>query len=159
MSLWFVIFGKSMDKQAILTEQVWLEKFNRMVQQYQDEAYMLAYYILGSEAEAVESVDSAVQKAYRGGKSISRPFKLFFFRNVITECQRRKDIQRKVKTDLQISENAGIEAMISSLPGKMRIVVILVDLLGLRYQEAALVCNIPVIMVQKMTAEARASLC
>ncbi|RPI85199.1 MAG: hypothetical protein EHM41_11485 [Chloroflexi bacterium] len=150
---------KNMNTQAIHTEQVKLEKFNRMVQQYQDEAFMLAYYFLGNEAEAVETVESAVQKAYRGGKSASRPFRLWFFRNVITECQRRRDIQRKVKTELQAGDSTGIEAMIFSLPGKMRIVIILVDLLGLRYQEAALVCNLPVIMVQKMTAEARVSLC
>lgn len=147
-----------MNEQAIQTEQVKLEKFNRMVQQYQDESYTLAFYLLGNQAEAIESLEAAVQKAYRGRRDARGPFRLWFFRYVVVECQRKMKPGNQEMALSITNGTAEFQAMISRLPERMRIITILVDLLGLRYQEAAVVCDLPVVMVRRMTAEARAYL-
>ncbi len=165
-----------------------LTAFNKLVLQYQDMLYNTAYRIIGDPGLAEDAVQeafvSAFQKlyTYRGGS-----FKAWLLRIVTNACYdefRRQ--KRKPTTPLDIYTDDGdeiespswledqsdspekqletleleqaIQRCIQALPPDFRIVVVLTELEGLSYKEAAKVIKKPLGTVKSRLARARSRL-
>ena len=165
-----------------------LTSFNRLVLTYQDYAYNVAYRIMGEHASAEDAVQDGVIKAYknlrrfRGGS-----FKSWLLRIVTNTCydelRRRKRRPttplEPTSSDDEIIENPkwladpsespedfavraelsrAIQDCLDGLSDDFRTVVVLVDVEGMDYSEAAEVAGTPLGTVKSRLARARSSL-
>ena len=165
-----------------------LTAFNRLVLQYQDMLYNTAYRIIGDPALADDAVQEAFISAfkklytYRGGS-----FKAWLLRIVTNACYdefRRQ--KRKPTTPLELYTDAGeeiespswledqsdspekqletleleqaIQRCIQALPPDFRTIVVLTELEGLSYIEAAKAIKKPLGTVKSRLARARSRL-
>ncbi|MEW6716016.1 MAG: sigma-70 family RNA polymerase sigma factor [Chloroflexota bacterium] len=165
-----------------------LEAFNRLVLAYQDMAYQQAFRMLGDPADADDATQEAFIRSYqklhqyRGGS-----FRAWMLRILVNICYdefRRQ--RRRPSTPLEptTAENEAIESpgwlhdpkkgpeellerselarviqrCIERLPLEFRTVVILVDVQGLEYAEAANVIAKPIGTVRSRLARARVRL-
>ncbi|MBX3049729.1 MAG: sigma-70 family RNA polymerase sigma factor [Anaerolineales bacterium] len=162
-----------------------LDAFNRLVLHYQDMAFNVAYRLLGEDASAADATQEAFIAAYRhldrfrGGS-----FKAWLLRIVVNgsydELRRQK---RRPQTELEpenldgednaepawladpsagpqeLSERAELAAAIQrclkELDDDFRSAVVLVDVQGLDYSEAAQIMKRPVGTVKSRLARAR----
>lgn len=161
-----------------------LDAFNRLVLAYQDQAFHVAYRLLGEDASAADATQEAFIAAYRhlerfrGGS-----FKAWLLRIVVNGSydelrrqKRRPQVELEPQTpdgkDLEpawladpgespheLSERAELAAAIqrclSELDGDFRSAVVLVDMQGMDYAEAAEVLKRPVGTVKSRLARAR----
>lgn len=162
-----------------------LDAFNRLVLAYQDMAYNLAYRLMGDSDSAQDAVQDAFISAYhhlgsyRGGS-----FKAWVLRITTNTCydelrrRKRKPVTSLEPTDDQGDEiespawladpdespeeaamraelNRAIQGCLEELSLEFRTVVILVDIQGLDYQEAAQTIRKPVGTVKSRLARAR----
>ncbi len=118
-----------------------LALFNRQVLQCQDDAYTLAWYLLGDEALAEAAVQEAVDRAYHHGAARSKSCRLVILRAVVEQCHRR--LNRPPSPNGKTGEQS-IPEMLCKLPEQERQALILVDILGLTYAESAEVLRMPV---------------
>ena len=162
-----------------------LTAFNRLILQYQDMLYNTAYRIIGDPALADDATQEAFisafkkLKSYRGGS-----FKAWLLRIVTNACYdefRRQ--KRKPTTSLDIYTDDGeeiesprwmqdlslspekeleraqldnaIQRCIQALPPDFRVVVILTELQGLGYKEAAKAIKKPLGTIKSRLARAR----
>lgn len=162
-----------------------LDSFNRLVIEYQDKLYNTAYRILGDPALAADATQEAFLSAFRKLKSYrGGSFKAWLLRIVINACYdelRRK--KRRPTTSLEpLTENdeemesprwladpaaspekqietseleQAIQNCIEALPPEFRAVVVLTDIQGLDYKEAATVLNKPLGTIKSRLARAR----
>ncbi len=165
-----------------------LDSFNRLVLEYQDMLYNTAYRILGDPALAADATQEAFisafnkLKSYRGGS-----FKAWLLRIVTNACYdelRRQ--KRRPQTPLEpLTENdeemenprwladpnaspeeqletaeldQAIQNCIENLPPDFRAVVVLTDIQGLDYKEAAAALKKPLGTVKSRLARARTRL-
>jgi len=131
-----------------------LSAFNRMALHYQDEVFTLAYYLLGDEAGASEAVQSAFEAVYQraGGLGVDR-FRRELMRSVLTSIRKghqwftlRGKGQDEVSRQLMVLKNEVREA------------AILVDVLGLTYDEAADILGCSQKQAARLVAQARLDL-
>jgi RNA polymerase sigma-70 factor (ECF subfamily) len=165
-----------------------VDMFNRLVLAHQDAAFSLAYYLLGDPDDADDAVQEAFIKAYRHfhlfrGNSF-RSWLLAIIKNTcIDEIRRRKrrqivslssgreDDERLVEesrffafpttpeqTYERYEEGQNIRKALSGLPPDQRTVVILVDIHGLQYEEAAEIMGVPLGTVKSRLSRARGQL-
>jgi RNA polymerase sigma-70 factor (ECF subfamily) len=165
-----------------------LDAFNRLVLVYQDQAYNLAYRILGDGAEADDATQLAFIAAYRGLANYrGGSFKAWILRIVTNSCydelRRRK---RRPTTPLvpELEENEELESprwladdgpspeesaeraelekaihhCIQNLPEEFRAVVLLVDVEGMDYEEVSTAIGKPLGTVKSRLARARLKL-
>lgn len=162
-----------------------LDSFNRLVIEYQDKLYNTAYRILGDPALAADATQEAFLSAFRKLKSYrGGSFKAWLLRIVTNACYdelRRK--KRRPTTSLEpLTENdeemesprwladpaaspekqietseleQAIQNCIEALPPEFRAVVVLTDIQGLDYKEAATVLNKPLGTIKSRLARAR----
>ncbi len=162
-----------------------LEAFNRLVLAYQDAIYTHAYRMLGDESAADDAAQEAFLAAYRSIKSFrGGSFRAWLFRIVTNQCYdeiRRQ--QRRPTTPLEpldaddeevespkwIGDNSNspeekidqqalreaIQHCLNHLPPEFRSVVLLVDVQGLDYAEAAQILGKPVGTIKSRLARAR----
>ncbi len=165
-----------------------LNAFNRLVLHYQDMLYNTAYRVLGDPALAADATQEAFilafrkLKSYRGGS-----FKAWLLRIVTNACYdelRRQ--KRRPSTPLEpMTENdeemqnprwladpsaspeeqvetfeleQAIQDCIENLPPDFRAVVVLTDIQGLDYKEAASVLKKPLGTIKSRLARARTRL-
>ncbi len=162
-----------------------LEAFNRLVLAYQDALYNAALRILGDEDLAADATQEAflsafrALNAYRGGS-----FKAWLLRTVTNACydelRRRK---RRPTTPLEPENEAGeeveaprwladpsaspedeliraelehaIQHCLDALPIEFRTVVVLTDIQGLDYKDAARAARLPLGTIKSRLARAR----
>lgn len=162
-----------------------LEAFNRLVLCYQDAIYSHAYRMLGDESAADDATQETFIAAYQAIKTFrGGSFRAWLFRIVTNQCydelRRRK---RKPTTPLEpltaddeevespkwISDNSNspeeavdqiaireaIQNCLNGLPQEFRSVVLLVDVQGMDYTEAAQVLGTPVGTIKSRLARAR----
>jgi len=162
-----------------------LDSFNRLVLAYQDMVYAQAYRMMGEDEAAQDASQEAFISAYRNLNAYrGGSFKAWLLRIVTNACydelRRRK---RRPTTPLEpldaedeevesprwmedpgdtpeeLSERAALEKAIqnclSGLPEDFRTVVILVDVQGFDYIEAAEVVHTPVGTVKSRLSRAR----
>ncbi len=115
-------------------EQKGWAAFQRLAADQQDLAYTLAYYLLGDE-ETVEAVlRSAFHKAYHDFAGFRRgSFRSWLARRVLAACQ---EPGARISAG-QVFHREEIVSRLAAIPADCRAVVILVDVLGMDYEEAA----------------------
>lgn len=162
-----------------------LEAFNRLVLLYQDLIYNQALRMLGETSSAADAVQDAFITAYRSLKSYrGGSFRAWLLRIVSNLCydelRRRK---RRPVVPLEPQDETGeevenphwltdpselpearlerteleraIQRCLDELPADFRLVVVLVDVQGLNYAEAAQVMGKPLGTVKSRLARAR----
>jgi RNA polymerase sigma-70 factor (ECF subfamily) len=162
-----------------------LDSFNRLVLAYQDMVYSQAYRLIGEPEAAEDAAQDAFISAFRNlGSYRGGSFKAWLLRIVTNGCydelRRRK---RRPTTPLEPLDNdseeiesprwlsdpgdspeqtaeraelaKALQHCLSDLPPEFRSVVILVDIQGLDYSEAAQVVGAPLGTVKSRLARAR----
>lgn len=162
-----------------------LDAFNRLVLSYQDIVYNQAYRILGDRLAADDATQEAFISAFKNLRSFrGGSFRAWLLRIVTNACydelRRRK---RRPTTSLEPLDNSGdeiesprwiadpgelpeesvvrgelnqaIQNCLDRLPDDFRVVVILVDVQGMGYYEAAEVIGKPLGTVKSRLARAR----
>ena len=162
-----------------------LDAFNRLVLQYQDMLYNTAYRVIGDPVLAADATQDAFISAFRKLKSYrGGSFKAWLLRIVTNACYdelRRQ--KRRPTTPLEpLTENGeemesprwladsaaspekqietfeleqAIQRCIEALPPDFRAVVVLTDIQGLNYKEAAKAIKKPLGTIKRRLARAR----
>ena len=161
--------------------------FGHLVEVYRSAAERLAQQILHTEEAAADAVQEALIKAHRAmGRFQDGNFRSWFLRIVTNTCYdhlRRQKRRQAVSLD-ELTEQAGIDyvtgaeitsddpeklvlqnesigvllAAIEDLPAWHRNVVLLVDVQGYDYNEAAEMLNLPLGTVKSRLSRARSAL-
>ncbi len=172
-----------MDEQALIRDAQSgdLDAFNALVLRYQDMAYNLAYRLMGDRESAEDATQEAFISAYRNIRRFrGSHFKAWLLRIVTNACydelRRRKRRPTAsldaLPSDVLPSDHApspenhaqrtelrdAIQDCIGSLPPRQRMVVVLIDVEGLDYREAAEVLGVPSGTVKSRLSRARAKL-
>jgi hypothetical protein len=125
-----------------------LSLFNQQIILYQDDAYTLAWYLLGDAPQAEAILLAAVQAAFAYFSPNRMDCRLLIFKQVVGQYQRREPAPRA-------SVEPGILRDLQFLHQHKRVVVVLVDILGLPYSEAAYLTNRPREQIGCLLAQAR----
>ena len=165
-----------------------LDAFNRLVLAYQNMAYNLAYRMIGEDASAQDAAQNAFLSAYRNLASYrGGSFKAWVMRMVTNACYdelRRRHRHPETSLEPQVEgedemespswladdgpspeeslERAQLEQAIQrclgSLPDDFRVVVVLVDVEGLDYDEVSTAIGKPLGTIKSRLARARLKL-
>lgn len=114
-----------------------LLEFNTLALRFQDDAFTFAYYLLGDEVLASEATQAAFTSLYRSAEKRFDQFRLEVLRWVLANCRRVYGALPRPRQ----GDTLSIE--LQHLVVEERAVVVLVDVLGLPYDEAARVLDIP----------------
>lgn len=162
-----------------------LDAFNRLILAYQDRVYNQAFRVLGESQSADDATQEAFISAYKNLRSFrGGSFRAWLLRIVTNACydelRRRK---RRPTTSLEPLDDAGdeiesphwiadpgelpednivrselgqaIQDCLNQLPIDFRVVVVMVDVQGMDYQEAANVVGKPLGTIKSRLARAR----
>ena len=162
-----------------------LDAFNRLVMEYQDLAYNVAFRVLGERTAAEDAVQDAFISAFRKLKSFrGGSFKAWLLRIVTNACydelrrQKRRPMvplqpsdaddeeiespswledpgETPEETALREELSNAIQNCLNSLDHDFRIVVVLVDIQGMDYAEAAETAKTPLGTIKSRLARAR----
>lgn len=162
-----------------------LDSFNRLVLAYQELVYNQAYRVMGEYSAAEDATQEAFISAYRNLRSYrGGSFRAWLLRIVTNACydelRRRKrrpstpleplDADNEViespywmvdtgaspeEVSEQVELNQAIQHCLQGLPEDFRLAVILVDMQGFDYQEAAEAMGKPVGTVKSRLSRAR----
>jgi RNA polymerase sigma-70 factor (ECF subfamily) len=162
-----------------------LDSFNRLVLAYQDLVYSQAYRMMGEQAMAEDATQDAFIAAYRNLSSYrGGSFKAWLLRIVTNTCydelRRRKrrpttplepvdDDDEEIESPAWLGDtsespeesaeraelNRALQRCLSGLPEEFRAVVVMVDVQGLDYTEAAQAIGKPLGTVKSRLARAR----
>lgn len=130
-----------------------LEEFNHLVLQNQDEAFCLAYYMLGDETQAIKVVQTAVRQAYRNFKNKNLDFRILLLQLVSVGCLEYPGV---APNSAQQSEP--LQNQLINIPDKERLTLILIDLLGLSYRQAVPILHQPLEDVRTLLTQGRLKL-
>lgn len=128
-----------------------LSHFNTLAVQYQDDVYTLAYYLLGDEDRASEATQSAFLQVFRRVGVRPDQFRLSALRWVFLQAQQ----QRRAWQNWITSTQDPLLRQLTSLKEDESSALILVDMLGLNYVEAAQVMGCSRKQVGKLLTHAR----
>jgi len=140
-----------------------LQAFNRLVSAHQAQLYTFSFRALGDERSAAESVQAALRRAQgdRHQPEAART-KLWLLRWAVAACQERlRDPGAAAPRPGKNANHAReprLQGGLCRLPADLRLAVLLVDVTGLGYGEAAEVLGIAREQVSQRVAEARARL-
>ncbi|MCL4560969.1 MAG: hypothetical protein M1281_10180 [Chloroflexi bacterium] len=118
--------------------------FNRQVVRFQEEAFTLAYDLLGNEAAAVDIVQGAFSIVYCHAWDGRCSIRLKVLRQLVRDCTRCQGVPV-----------TGEAHPLTNLPVSERLPLLLVDRLGLTYPEAAWVLHCSMKKVSGNLAQAR----
>ena len=164
-----------------------LDAFNTLILHYQDSVFNTALRILGDEDLAADAVQEAIISAWRSLHTFSGgSLKAWLSRTVINKCydefRRTKrhptlplmpivdgeELEERewlrdpgLSLDMQMESielNEAIQNCLQNLPVSHRAILVLVDVEGMNYDEAASSLGIPIGTVKSRLARARASL-
>jgi DNA-directed RNA polymerase specialized sigma24 family protein len=133
--------------------QTRLSAFNSMALRYQDEAYTLAYYLIGDEKRAAEATQAAFARLYRRANASLDQFRLEVLRWVISTSRPANAIQ------VPVTGRAELSQQLLKLNARERSAVVLVDVLGLNYDQASRVLGCSVKETGRLLAQARINIC
>ena len=160
-----------------------LQAFNALVERYETQAYNLARRMLGDPAAAEDATQDAFISAYQNIRRFRgehlRPWLLKIVANASRDVLRSPERRRTVSLEeiaaagdppwpskeespeaytLRQELGQEIQRGLQALPRDQRLVVILVDVQGLSYEEAALVTRASLGTVKSRLSRARANL-
>jgi DNA-directed RNA polymerase specialized sigma24 family protein len=130
-----------------------LQAFNALILAYQDEAYTLACYLLGDEAQAGEVVQDACRETYWASRDRQTTIRNDMLRRIVRSCLALSGGTNGAHAALDKSSTH-----LALLPMDQRALVVLVDVLGLDYHEAAGVLRKSTPYVRQKLAQGRARL-
>ncbi len=142
------LFSRKAQAEGVLLP-VRLQEYNRLVLQYQDESFSLAFDLLGDEARASQVVAEAFQKEFQRSPTDASKFRLEMLRRVVQNALKHAE----VLPCPGIFDNAPLY-----LSNEEKLVCILVDCLELSYQDVAIVLDKPLSHIRKTLAETRFTL-
>ena len=116
--------------------------------QCQEDAYTLAWYLLGDEAKAAATTQAAVNAAYPHFLANSGDCKLFILNKIIHLCRGKK----AARETLMLSK--AHPACLSLLEAE-RHALVLIEILNLSYRETAVVTGRPVKEISWLLGQAR----
>lgn len=125
-----------------------LSLFNQQVLQIQDDAYTLAWYMLGDAVEAETVMQEAVQAAFSSFSSKRTDCRLLILKQIVEQCRTRKPAASS-------SVEPGIFCNLCSLSEQERVILVLIDVLGLDYQDASFITGIALGKIGSLLARAR----
>jgi RNA polymerase sigma-70 factor (ECF subfamily) len=138
-----------------------LRAFNQVVMRYQDRLYNLATRVLCDEGAGAQAVQQAFLYAYQSlqrnhgrGQDRDGSWRAWIYRWAVLAC-RRVSGQRPVGGPNHQTHG---EPDLTTLPFDLRLVIALVDLEGLDYEEAAAILEISPLKVKSRLARARLGL-
>ena len=162
-----------------------LDSFNRLVLAYQEIVYNQAYRVLSDEAGAEDATQEAFISAFRSLRSYrGGSFKAWLLRIVTNACydelrrRQRRPVQPLEPVDEEDEEvesprwladfsdlpeerteqaelSTAIQHCLDELPVEFKLVVVLVDVQGMDYEEASAVVGKPLGTVKSRLARAR----
>ena len=163
-----------------------LDAFNQLILHYQTQAYNLAYHIMQDAAAADDATQEAFISAYRGlAKFRGGSFRAWLLRITSNACydelRRRKrkpaiswddfgDLEEEANPHLvdagarpeesvqQDELREMLERTMAKLPQDQRTVLLLIDRMGLSYEEAAQTLHIRLGTVKSRLARARSAM-
>ncbi len=160
-----------------------LDAFNRLVDRHQLVAYNVALRTLHNAEDAADATQDAFLSAFRAIASFrGSSFRAWLLRIVLNACYdaRRRSMRRPTTSMDALVEEGGelpwgderapdpeamslsretrttIEAALGALPEDQRLTIILVDIQGLGYEEAAHALDCPIGTVRSRLARGRA---
>lgn len=125
-----------------------LSLFNQQVLQCQDDAYNLAWYLLGDEAEAEAVMQSAVQATFHCFSSNRSDCRLLILEQIMEQCRKRKPAASS-------SVEPSIFCDLRSLVEHERVILVLMDVLGFGYLEASIITGTPIETIGSLLTHAR----
>lgn len=125
-----------------------LSLFNQQVLQCQDDAYTLAWYLLGDEAEAEAVMQSAIQETFQCYSSNRKDCRLLILKQVAKHCLTRKPAACS-------SAEPDITCNIHFLTQQERVALVLIDILQFDYPEASFITGIPLGKIGPLLGHAR----
>jgi len=162
-----------------------LESFNRLVVAYQDLVYSQAYHLLSEQESAEDATQDAFIAAFKHLKSFrGGSFKAWLLRIVTNTCydflrrQKRRPTQplepqndddEEIESPAWLADTTAgpeekmvqaelrraLQHCLDGLPGEFKAAVVLVDIQGLDYEEAAVAMGKPLGTVKSRLARAR----
>jgi RNA polymerase sigma-70 factor (ECF subfamily) len=145
----------------LIARQGDLRAFNQVVVKYQDRLYNLAFRALCDEGAAAQAVQQAFVYAYQAlqrshwrGDSQNGAWRAWMYRWAVQACRRLLG-QRPAAAPIRRANGA---PDLSELPFDLRLVIALVDLEGLDYDETAAILEISPLKVKSRLARARQQL-
>jgi RNA polymerase sigma factor (sigma-70 family) len=160
-----------------------LDAFNRLIEMHQVVAYNLAYRTLRNGDDAADATQEAFLSAFRAIRSFhGTSFRAWLLRIVMNACYdaRRRSGRRPASSMEALVEKVGeppwsderapdpeavalsretrtaIERALGALPEDQRLAVVLVDVQGLAYEEAAMALDCPIGTIRSRLARGRA---
>jgi predicted DNA-binding protein (UPF0251 family) len=121
---------------------------NTLAQEARDNAYTLAFYLLGDESLAAQATWEAFQQARRKWRDRPGVFRLEVFRGVVAFCCAQTPALRR-------GAQEPFMAHILCLRAEQRAAVVLVDILRLSYEESSTVLGCSTGAVARLVAQAR----
>lgn len=131
--------------------------YNRLVIAHQDSLFSLAYWLLGEETAASEAVEAALLKAYRQVDRLRTPVQIWLYRYIIQACQEMFRLTKKTENPPE-NEEVSLHSRLGRLPSDLRLAAVLVDVMGLDYNQAAAALNTSRRVVARRVARARKTL-
>ncbi len=134
------------------------DAFSRIAGAYQDQAYTLAYYLLGDASAAENAAQNAFQSARRDIKRVNPDgVRLRLYRAILQSCRTAPAavIPSTGSPSRSFPDEEMVRSRLASIPFEYRSALVLVDVAGLDYREAAAVIGTPVATLQKRLALAR----
>jgi DNA-directed RNA polymerase specialized sigma24 family protein len=103
-----------------------LQSFNHQVLKYQDEIYTLAFYLTGDDRSASQAAQDACLQCFQKFQNANGSLRLTLLRQVMNSCRR-----------FPMHKNPGSECqLLDHLSENERKAALLVDILGLTYEDA-----------------------
>lgn len=137
--------------------QTRLATFNTLAASYQDEAYTLAFYLLGDEDRATEATRVAFSRLYEQLGTKLENFRTEALRWVVSVSRQSVPLFARALASKPL-DSSGLIGRLLALSENERCAVVLVDILGLRYEEAAQVLGSSRKQVGSWVAQARLNL-
>lgn len=127
-------------------------QFNALTLRFQDEAYTLAYYMLGNDEMASNVTQKAFTGLFGGSGLHADAFRQAAMRNVLAGCRSAGLHPGPTATSDPLRWN------LLCLNAEARAAVVLIDILGYSYNEAGGILKLTQKEVGKLLAQARAGL-
>lgn len=131
------------------------EQFIQAIMEAKDQAYRIAFCYLHSEADSMDAVCNAVEKAFIHMDKLrdGRMFKTWFIRIVINECNQQLRAKKKVvyipdsmelqAPDTDTDMKMDLEGLLNKLPSSDRILIHMKYYMGYTLEEIAQATNMP----------------
>lgn len=140
-----------------VTTEKQLMMFNTLAMQIQDEAFTLAYYLLGDETRAAEAIQGAFARLYQRPGLKFASFRRDVFQRVLAQCRAMRSGLRTARFSVMTVRDDVTENLLR-LNEPERSAAVLIDVLGLSYDEAADVLGCSKREISRLLAQARLNL-